>query len=214
MNNNTYYANQLLVESTNHSRGLSPQPTAIPKLLDHVVDSLIPIANRKNLVLQCYADTHLNRCYLIDNILLSEVLNHFISNAIKFTPESGEIIVRAQLIERINNFERIRFSVKDSGIGITDETRSHILMNPTKVGLGLSVCQHLANLLNGYIEFESQLGKGSIFSIILTLPICINDQMTINDNAKTGSITTFTKYNPPFFALIPDHLSLKHGTTR
>lgn len=204
MNNDNYYANQQLVEGTDRSGGLVPLPTAIPLLLDHVVNGLVPIANRKNQILHCYADTHLNRCYLMDNIRLSEILNNFISNAIKFTPEHGEIIVRAQLIERIDNTERIRFSVKDNGMGISDDIQSYILMGHTKFGLGLSVCQHLANLLNGYIEFVSQLGEGSVFSIILTLPICANVQTTLHDIEPLGAFKSKVQYSPTYGLALND----------
>ncbi|MGV3582364.1 MAG: response regulator [Methylophilus sp.] len=219
MNNNTFNASQRLIDDTQRSLELSPLPTAIPQLLNHVVNTLTPIANGKNLTLQCYADMHLNRCYLVDTVRLSEVLHNFITNAIKFTPVQGEIIVRAQLIERIGNNERIRFSVKDNGIGIADEIRPNLLMhhaqhpNDYSAGnnIGLSICQHLAKLLDGSIECESQLGSGSIFSIILTLPICTNDQHAVNDIAETKpEMALFSKIesNSPTLALAVDDQSL------
>lgn len=219
MNNNTFNASQRLIDDTQCSIELSPLPTAIPQLLNHVVNALTPIANGKKLTLHCYTDMHLNRCYLVDTVRLSEVLHNFIANAIKFTPVQGEIIVRAQLIERIGSNERIRFSVKDNGIGIADEIRSNLLMHHTQhtndhsVGnnLGLSICQHLAKLLGGSIEFESQLGSGSIFSIILTLPLCANGQATVNNIAvikSDTSLSTDTDSRSPALALAVDDQSL------
>lgn len=219
MNNNTFNASLRLVDDTQCPIELSPLPTAIPQLLNHVVNALTPIANGKKLTLQCYTDMHLNRSYLVDTVRLSEILHNFITNAIKFTPVQGEITVRAQLIERIGNNERIRFSVKDNGIGIADEIRPNLFMHHAQhasdhaVGnhLGLAICQHLAKLLDGSIEFESQLGSGSIFSIILTLPLCANRQTTVNNIAaikSDTSLSTDADSKSPALALAVDDQSL------
>jgi signal transduction histidine kinase len=121
VNANIVYTNHPLIKGTYELLKLPKLTSAIPFVLNDIVNTLKPLANKKNQTLKCYADTYLNRLYLADTVSLGGVLSNFIWNAMTFIPEKGEIIVRAQLIERIDTNERIRFSVKDNTIGISDE---------------------------------------------------------------------------------------------
>ncbi len=103
---------------------------------------------------------------------INQILINMIGNAIKFT-ESGAIVVTVW-----NSEEHLSFSVKDTGIGIPEEKRSLIFNMFGKVqpseehcdncGLGLYISMTLAHLMGGSVEVESELGKGSTFT--LTLP--------------------------------------------
>jgi signal transduction histidine kinase len=100
----------------------------------------------------------------IDKLRLNQILNNFLSNAIKYTP-SGEIVFDCA-IER----EGIHLFVKDTGIGITDEKKEKVFGRFEKLdtfaqgtGLGLSICKALVNFKKGEIGFESTLGEGSYF---------------------------------------------------
>lgn len=160
---------------------LSPQSTAIPQLLQDVVNTYSRLASSKNLILHCRPDCSLSPAHLVDPLRLSQVLNNFVSNAIRFTP-AGEVEIRAILLERADGHERIQFSVRDSGIGISEEDQLQIFQKYRQgsvdtarmyggTGLGLAICQRLAELMGGRIALESELGHGSIFSLILTLPV-------------------------------------------
>jgi CheY-like chemotaxis protein/HPt (histidine-containing phosphotransfer) domain-containing protein len=109
------------------------------------------------------------------------VLNNFVSNALKFT-HSGEIVLSAELIEQLDSSERIRFCVRDTGIGIARDAQRHLFrryqqesVNTARLyggtGLGLAICQKLVNLMDGQIELVSEPGQGSTFCITLTLPV-------------------------------------------
>lgn len=110
---------------------------------------------------------------------LGQILNNLLSNAIKFTPEGGMITVRvADLLDG-----RFRLQVTDTGVGIAEEDQSIIFQKfrqSRKVldgegltrefagtGLGLSIVKELAKLLGGEIAFESELGRGSTFWVVL-----------------------------------------------
>jgi signal transduction histidine kinase len=110
---------------------------------------------------------------------VQQILTNLLSNAIKFTPEGGRIGVS---VTRDEN-ELLVLHVEDTGIGIAEEDR-HIIFekfrqgrivhgndNLTRefsgTGLGLSIVKELCKLLGGEVSFESELGKGSIFTVRL-----------------------------------------------
>ena len=160
---------------------LTPQATSIPQLLQEVINTYSRVASAKSLVLRQHADARLSPAYIVDALRLSQVLNNFVSNAIKFT-HSGEIELSAELLEQLDSGERIRFSVKDTGIGIAKDAQQHLFQRYRQesadtarlyggTGLGLAICQRLADLMDGQIELASEPGQGSTFSITLTLPV-------------------------------------------
>lgn len=109
-----------------------------------------------------------------DKRRVEQILINLLNNAVKFT-ESGEVVLKSKLIG-----ETIQISVKDTGIGITDENIQTLFMPFKQIdtgltrkyegtGLGLSICKRLVELLGGKIWVESELDKGSEF--IFTLPL-------------------------------------------
>lgn len=160
---------------------LSMRPTSIKRLLQEVVNTYSRAASAKNLVLWQQADDCIGSSHIVDPLRLSQVLNNFVSNAIKFT-QGGEVVVRAELIDRTENGERIRFSVSDTGIGIDEKTQQKLFQRYRQgnadtarmyggTGLGLAICRRLAELMDGSIELDSKPEQGSTFSIILALPL-------------------------------------------
>jgi signal transduction histidine kinase len=108
-----------------------------------------------------------------DDRKLSQILRNFISNALKFTVQ-GEVRVTARLIHA----DRVEFAVSDTGIGIAPEhlpalfadfvqldTRVHKRLRGT--GLGLSLAKKFAGLLGGSVAAQSEVGKGSRFSVVI-----------------------------------------------
>lgn len=160
---------------------LAPQPTSIAQLVSGVVNTYARVASAKSLILEQRIDARLSPAHLVDPLRLSQVLNNFVSNALKFTPK-GQIEVSAELLGQQDGAEQVRFSVKDTGIGITKDVQKHLFQNYSQgsadtarmyggTGLGLSICRSLADMMDGQIELESTPGMGSTFSITLTLPV-------------------------------------------
>jgi len=160
---------------------LAPRSTSIPSLLQEVVNTYSRVASAKSLILWQHSDARLKPAYIVDSLRLSQVLNNFVSNAIKFT-QSGEVEVRAELVKRLDSGDQIRFSVKDTGPGIAPEVQEQLFQRYRQesadtarmyggTGLGLAICRLLADLLDGQIELQSEPGQGSIFSLTLTLPV-------------------------------------------
>lgn len=113
-------------------------------------------------------------CALIgDPLRLGQVLANLTSNALKFT-DRGEVLIRVVCLEKSQDKASLRFSVKDTGIGITQEQIAKLFTAFTQAdgsttrkyggtGLGLTICKRLIEMMGGEIWVESEPGKGSKF---------------------------------------------------
>lgn len=108
-----------------------------------------------------------------DDKKLAQILRNFISNALKFTP-NGQVVVSA----RMQGDDSVRFSVRDTGIGIPADLQSTLFEDFVQVdtplqkrlrgtGLGLSLCKRFAELLGGHVGVDSVVGEGSDFYVVL-----------------------------------------------
>ena len=159
---------------------LAPQATRIKDTLQGVMDTYVQLANEKNLELKLTVDEKLAEGYVYDPLRVSQILNNFTSNAIKFTP-NGNIQIRAELIAKGDGKDTVRLSVKDSGIGISPEQQQSLFKQYHQAsastarmyggtGLGLSICRKLAQMMGGAVSMDSKLGEGSTFMLVLELP--------------------------------------------
>ncbi len=107
----------------------------------------------------------------LDRKLLKNILFNLISNAIKFSPEGGKVEVSS-----VASDTSVKISVKDNGIGISKEDQSHLFErffrghNATHIqgtGLGLNIVAKYAEYMNGSLDFESEVNKGTKFTIII-----------------------------------------------
>ena len=116
-----------------------------------------------------------------DPLRLGQVITNLIDNAIKFT-ERGEVFLKAELQEQVGERARLRFSVKDTGIGMTSEQAAGLFqpfsqadMSITRkhggTGLGLAICRRLVELMGGEIGLESEPGAGSTFRFTVSLGV-------------------------------------------
>ncbi|MFL0166000.1 PAS domain-containing hybrid sensor histidine kinase/response regulator [Candidatus Clostridium helianthi] len=152
---------------------INSEPFNLKETVNSIYNSLLVTGNSKGLEVSYYLDPNIDFEVIGDELRLKEILSNLISNAVKFTDE-GYISFRVSMISEDNTSEKIQFTIKDSGIGIDDEFKDKIFNNFTQgnissmkkyigTGLGLSISKQFANLMNGEINFESSLGKGSTF---------------------------------------------------
>ena len=108
-----------------------------------------------------------------DPLRLGQIITNLVNNAVKFT-ERGEIRVKAELLERTGEKVKLRFSIKDTGMGMTKEQSARLFQpfmqadsSTTRkhggTGLGLTICRRLVELMGGQVWLESEPGAGSTF---------------------------------------------------
>jgi len=169
------------IESGNFE--ISLKETNIDEIGEHVFDLFNNRALDKKIELDFSIDENIPSCVLSDGIRIRQVLSNFISNAIKFTPELGKIDFKISLIEEKEKNAKIRFLVKDSGIGIPEDKIDNIFQPFIQVdnesnrqyegtGLGLSICSHIIESLDSKVHVESSIGNGSTFWFDLELEVC------------------------------------------
>jgi signal transduction histidine kinase/CheY-like chemotaxis protein len=145
----------------------------LDKALENVSNLISEKASAKGLELIFDIDPSVPTHLKGDPLRVGQVLINFCSNAIKFT-ESGEIVVRARVQEKNEDSQLVRFSVSDTGIGLTEEQMGRLFQafeqadtSTTRqhggTGLGLAISKRLAQLMGGDIGVTSEVGKGSTF---------------------------------------------------
>ena len=141
----------------------------IGKLIKETMDSFVHAAAAKNVLLRC-VPTVITETLDCDRDRLVQVLSNLIGNALKFTPEGGKIVLKAE-----GAAADVTISVRDTGIGIHDEKKDQIFEKFTQLGskdrrglgLGLHISKMLVEAHGGKLWVESKLGEGSLFSIKL-----------------------------------------------
>jgi signal transduction histidine kinase/CheY-like chemotaxis protein len=154
---------------------LDPQPVSIAQLLEPVRQAFLPVADQKGLALRFEVTPDAPAAIVTDAMRLQQVLRNLLSNALKFT-EHGEVVLTAHN----GRPDTVSFSVRDTGIGISEDQQQVIFEAFRQAdgttsrkyggtGLGLSICRELTALLGGTIEVKSHPGEGSVFTVRLPL---------------------------------------------
>jgi PAS domain S-box-containing protein len=152
---------------------LRPEPVVLDKLVSEVRDVLRGLAAGKQLRVEIKIAPGIEPI-TVDPGRLKQVLYNYLSNAIKFTPEGGAVVVRAAL----SGDDFFRLDVEDTGVGIKAEDLSRLFVEFQQLdasaskryqgtGLGLALTKRIVEAQGGRIEVQSEPGKGSIFSAIL-----------------------------------------------
>jgi len=152
---------------------------ALHELLGGVVALLKPQAEAKNLALTLSVDPRLPPVYRGLPLQLRQVLVNLVANAIKFTAR-GRISLTASYLGQEGAKLRLALAVKDEGVGIPPEAQSRIFEVFAQAdetvtrrfggtGLGLAICKQLVELMGGTISVSSEAGRGSTFTVELTL---------------------------------------------
>jgi two-component system sensor histidine kinase/response regulator len=153
--------------------------------LDDVISSVTTVtgqkATEKGLEFLAHVAPGIPQFLLGDPHRLGQILTNLVNNSIKFT-EHGEIVVSAAMLEQTGEKCQLKFSVKDTGIGMSKEQAAKLFqpfsqadMSTTRkyggTGLGLTVCRRLVELMGGQIWLESEPGVGTTFTFTVWLGV-------------------------------------------
>ncbi len=149
-------------------------------VLEEVVDLFAAQAHQKGLQIACCVPADFPERVVGDPVRVRQVLVNLVGNAVKFT-DRGEVALEAEFLGATDAGARLCLAVRDTGIGIPRARQAAVFESFTQAnggitrrhggtGLGLTICQHLAHLMDGRIALESESGAGSLFRLELTLP--------------------------------------------
>jgi signal transduction histidine kinase len=147
---------------------------SLDEMINNTIETFGQEARAKNIDLLYNASGKLPPIIFCDRVRMTQVLVNLISNAVKFTPEGGNITVSTKLISIDKGELRLQIIVSDSGIGISEKDKARIFKpfeqadySTTRryggVGLGLAISQNIARSMGGGITLTSEPGKGSEF---------------------------------------------------
>ncbi len=179
-------AGELRVESTAFS---------LKEVLDHLNSLFQTKAQEKNLELRLNIANNVPTCLIGDPLRLGQIFANLTDNAIKFT-KHGKIIISAKLLTQTTNHVTIKFSVRDSGIGMTAEQETKLFRPFSQAdasmtrkyggtGLGLTICKQLCAMMQGTIGLKTKPNKGSTF--------WFTANFGLQANQESGILSTTTK---------------------
>lgn len=159
---------------------LSPQPTHLQDFLIATLKAA-PVGmayNRERVTLETQLDPSLKVHVLADTLRIKQVLINLINNALKYT-EQGHVYVRAQIAKTDHQLQ-LNIEIEDTGVGIPQSQIARIFQPFSRidapyqrgiegVGLGLTICQQLLDIMQGEIKAHSSYGIGSCFSVMIPL---------------------------------------------
>ncbi|MDE6900293.1 MAG: response regulator [Oscillospiraceae bacterium] len=161
---------------------LSMDQVSLREVMDAIVGIVQPQVRSKRQQFDVFIHDITTENVCCDSVRLNQVLLNILGNAVKFTPEEGQIHVAMyeEPSEKGEDFIRIHFHIADTGIGMTPEFKARIFESFVREdnarvrktegsGLGMAITKYIVDAMGGIIEVDSELGKGSEFRIILDL---------------------------------------------
>lgn len=186
------YCNGLL-DFTKLEAGPQPvteKPIDLQNFLESIFSLERPTAKQKNIELSYSISSDLPQVILSDEFRLKRILLNLIGNALKFTQLGSVEVSINQILPVQNRCFVLEISVEDTGIGIPDDKQNLIYQKYVKVspsnkglykgtGLGLSMVKQFVGELNGEIQLESEIGKGSMFTVLIPVKKSLLSGLTV-----------------------------------
>lgn len=164
----------------NNKMVLADESFSMEELLDEVESVVQTQAQRRNIECTFHSELQ-DKWFSGDEIRLKQVLVNLLTNAVKFTPEGGQVSLELKETECRDGEAVLYFSVKDNGVGISDEGKKRIFdafeqegtisSQSAGTGLGLPISSSIVEMMGGRLEVDSTLGKGSDFHFTVALPV-------------------------------------------
>lgn len=165
---------------------LEPRKFHFRNMLDYVKNHHVNKITEKGLRFFMTVSPQIPEYIIGDELRIVQILNNLLSNAQKFTA-LGKITVEVIKTAQVNDKIELFFIVTDTGIGIDKTDREKLFQSFSQVdasisrryggtGLGLNICKQLVELMDGGIEVESEMGRGSTFSFSIWVGICEEEE--------------------------------------
>jgi signal transduction histidine kinase/CheY-like chemotaxis protein len=192
------------------------EPFQIAEALPEVLSTIRPLAMAKHITVQEKIESDLG--VFADRVRFKQILYNLLSNAVKFTPKDGRIDIECH-----ENGGAVCVSVADTGIGIRPEDQKLVFEEFRQVevskgstqegtGLGLAITKRLVEQQGGKISLESELGKGSRFSV--TLPLAkTSPKVQVANLSTVSAIATGGAPSSPLILVVDDELPARELLT-
>ena len=169
----------------------------------------------KGLTYDCRLKGQIDDYYVGDVVKLKQVLINILGNAVKFTPSGGNVWFDIEEGPRFERKATLRFVIRDTGIGMSEEYLPHIFEAFSQedssstsrygsTGLGMPITKSIVELMNGHIEVKSEKGKGSEFTVTVTLGV--SDRKNVQ--AQDGDIDP---HKLSVLVIDDDRIALEHA---
>ncbi|MBA2549149.1 MAG: PAS domain S-box protein [Burkholderiaceae bacterium] len=164
---------------------LESQPMSIAQIVEKVNALSQTLASKSGVRLSLFVDSRIPKHVLGDAAKLRQVLVNLMSNAIKFSSGSaagGQVAMRATLVEQLGATACVKFVIVDNGVGVDEPTLARLFTPFTQAdasttarfggtGLGLAIVRALVHMMGGDVSVDSVVGKGSAFTVQLTVAV-------------------------------------------
>jgi signal transduction histidine kinase len=187
---------------------------SIRDIIEALTAQMRPLAEKKGIDLSSRLDEAVPLLRQDPN-KVKQIIYNFLSNAIKFTPEGGRVVISSRQEGR-----NLVLDVTDTGIGIAEEDREKIFEKFRQAGipgqgsdiltrehqgtgLGLSIVRELARLLGGEIRLESETGRGSTFTVVLPLQLATDRHFEVQLSDNRVDLTKARRVEPRIAAVSP-----------
>ncbi len=174
----TFYINKIVADLQDYTKPLTPHSQII-SIEDSIHQSLSSVVIPENVSIELETQKGVPKLE-VDPLYLNRVLVNLISNALQAMPRGGTLTISFKIQDTMATI-----SVEDTGLGIPENLKANIFkpLFTTKAkgqGLGLAVVKRLVEAVNGTVTFESQVGKGTVFT--LTIPLCTQESIPQQTN--------------------------------
>lgn len=164
-------------------------------IIQQVYRAALPAAAKKEIAISLHSSALKHGDVYADKEKLKQVLGHIVGNAVKYTKNGGKVDITVTEQKTSSDVATFAFIVQDTGIGIEQETIKNIFepfergQNTTHSGvygsgLGLTIAKHIVETLNGTIDCQSTVGKGSTFTVTVSFKLQSTDESEAADTEK------------------------------
>lgn len=162
---------------------LNMEEFSLPEFIEELYSMMISQTNAKKQAFDAHTKGQIPEYVVGDKLRLNQIMLNILSNAVKYTQAGGAISLRVETMKQnVHNHAHLRFIVEDNGIGMSEEYVKTIFepfsRETTKdtrgiqgTGLGMAITKNIVDLMGGVISVQSELGKGSTFTVELEMQI-------------------------------------------